>query len=315
MHDSLQGEFVYLGDITLKFIFLACEITLPDANNPLSRELNFEKEFAAQFGGLKAAMDTRGHSLSAMDWKAPISDMEDTDGIVLGTPWNYQNYQDEFISKLEEIEKAGLKLFNSSKIVKWNLTKTYLRELSDRGANTIPTLWIDNPTKADVEAVFNAHNTQGVVIKRQVGAGAFEQALYKKGDEIPEGVLLDKPAMLQPFIPSIQTEGEFSFIFIDGQFSHALLKRAKTGDYRIQGTYGGYEEKVSPCEKDIATTKKILSYLPFETPLYARVDVIRGLEGDLLLMEVELIEPYLYPVEGPEMCEMYADALIRRVSS
>ncbi len=307
--------FGYLGDLTLNFIFLACEITLPSANNPLSRQLNFEKEFEAQFGGLKEALEARGHSLIALDWKAPLSDMAHADGIVLGAPWNYQNYQDEFISKLEEIENAGLKLFNSSDIVKWNVIKTYLRELAELGAATIPTSWIDNPTKKDVDAVLKSHDTQGVVIKRQVGAGAFEQSLYKKGDEIPDGVLLDKPAMLQPFMPSIQTEGEYSFIFIDGEFSHALLKRAKTGDYRIQGTYGGYEENISPSDSDIQAAQKILSFLPFETPLYARVDVIRGLEESLLLMEVELIEPYLYPVEGPNMSKLYADALIKRASS
>lgn len=296
----------------MNFVFLACEITLPSANNPLSKELNFEKEVDLQLGGLQKALSKHGHVLTTADWKAPLSDLKNADAIVLGTPWNYHEFQDEFLDKLDAIDKAGLKLFNSADTVKWNVNKTYLRDLEKLGADTVPTLWVDTPTRKDVETVFNSHNTNGVVVKRQVGAGAFGQSLYKKGDSIPDGALLDRPAMIQPFIPAIQTEGEYSFIFIDGEFSHALLKRAKSGDYRIQGTYGGYEEKVSPSKLDIAATQQILSYIPFETPLYARVDVVRGPEGNLLLIEVEMIEPYLYPVEGPHMCDMYAEALIKR---
>ena len=100
---------------------------------------------------------------------------------------------------------------------------------------------------------------------------------------------------------------------IDGERSHALIKRAKKGDYRIQSLYGGTEERIPPSEADIEAARNVLSVLE-EAPLYARVDMIRGGEGDLLLMELELIEPYLYPLQADALGEMFAAALKRRLS-
>ncbi len=295
---------------TLNFTFLACETTLPDRPN----RRNDAFEFDLQFGQLQNALRQSGHTIQAIDWKAPISDFSDADAVVVGTPWNYQDYQQDFLNKLENIEKSGLKLYNSAQTIKWNVNKSYLKDLAKQGASTVPTLWVNEPTKMDIQSVFDTYDTSGVVVKRQIGAGAHGQSLYKRGDEIPDGILLDRPAMIQPFMPAIQTEGEYSYIFIDGEYSHALLKTAKAGDYRIQSSYGGTETPIQPEESDIQAAQDILSFIPFETPLYARIDLLRGSEGKLLLMELEMIEPYLYPVEGPRMSEMYAAALIKRAS-
>jgi len=119
--------------------------------------------------------------------------------------------------------------------------------------------------------------------------------------------------MVQPFLSTIQDEGGYSFIFIDGGFCHALLKTAKSGDYRIQSSYGGTETAVTPSASDLADATAILATLD-ETPLYARVDMLRGEDGGLLLMELELIEPYLYPLEGPELGPMMARAVASRLS-
>lgn len=295
----------------MKFAFLACETTLPDMPN---RRVD-AFEFDLQFGGLRDALKAKGHSLIPLDWKAPIEDFEDIKAIVVGTPWNYQDFQTQFLEKLNAFEAAGITLLNTAELIHWNINKTYLHDLSELGAQTVPTLWIDEPTKEDVQSIFERYDTTGVVIKRQVGAGAYGQKLFQRGEQLPEGVLLDRPAMLQPFLPSIQSEGEYSFIFIDGEFSHALLKRPKTGDYRIQSSYGGTDSVVSPSIEDINAAKMNLSLIPYGMPLYARVDLLRGTEGNLLLMEVEMIEPYLYIKEGPHVSKLYAEALIRRVSA
>ena len=91
------------------------------------------------------------------------------------------------------------------------------------------------------------------------------------------------------------------------------MKTAKAGDYRIQSTYGGRETPITPSDTDLAEAQAVLATLD-ETPLYARVDMLRGADGRLLLMELELIEPYLYPLEGPELGPMMADAVARRLS-
>ena len=95
--------------------------------------------------------------------------------------------------------------------------------------------------------------------------------------------------------------------------SHALIKRAKSGDYRIQSAYGGKEEAIKPSDKDLRQAKNVVDILPDGAPLYARIDMVRSSSGELLLMEAELVEPYLYPVEGLELGPKMADALLKRL--
>ena len=119
--------------------------------------------------------------------------------------------------------------------------------------------------------------------------------------------------MLQPYLPQIASDGEYSFLFIDGQFSHALRKRPAAGDYRVQSLYGGTEEAFSPENSDLSAAQAVVDAVPYETPLYARIDMVRGDGGELLLMEAELIEPYLYPEQGPELGFRMASAIAQRI--
>jgi len=118
--------------------------------------------------------------------------------------------------------------------------------------------------------------------------------------------------MVQPFLPTILSEGELSFVFIDGTLSHTLLKRAAADDYRIQSSFGGVEFVFTPGPEDIHAARQILQALD-EIPLYARVDMLRGADGQLLLMELELIEPFLYPLQGPDLGKHMANGLRRRL--
>ena len=99
--------------------------------------------------------------------------------------------------------------------------------------------------------------------------------------------------MVQAFLPSVTCEGEYSFLYFGGNFSHALVKRPKDGDYRIQSIYGGTEETYTPTTPERESARSVLDALDY-TPLYARVDLLRGLDGRLKLIELEMIEPYLY---------------------
>ena len=120
--------------------------------------------------------------------------------------------------------------------------------------------------------------------------------------------------MIQPFLPAIQREGELSFIFVSGQFSHALIKRASAGDYRIQSLYGGTETALDPDPADRAAAQGIMAMLPFaKPPLYARIDMVRLDGGALAVIEAELIEPYLYPEQGPGFGAMLAEGVLGMV--
>ena len=125
---------------------------------------------------------------------------------------------------------------------------------------------------------------------------------------------MDLPAMIQPFLPAIQREGELSFIFVDGQFSHALVKRASVGDYRIQTLYGGTEIALDPSPADRTQAQGVMAMLPFaQSPLYARIDMVRLESGPPALIEAELIEPYLYPLQGPAFGAKLAAGVLTKV--
>ena len=287
-----------------KIAYLASRVTLP--GSPIRRTDAFEHDY--MMDALRGPFAARGMRVEDVAWDDPKADWADYAAVIIGTTWDYWDRLEEFLSALERIE-GQTRLFNGSALVRWNARKTYLRELETKGAKLIPTLWLDVADKAAAKAAFDTLGADDLVFKRQVGAGAKDQHRVKRGEPIPA---MPHAMMVQPFLPMIQTEGELSFIFIDGEFSHALIKRAQPGDYRIQSTYGGREEKITPSAEDLAAARAIIGTLD-EAPLYGRVDMLRGDGGGLLLMGLEVIEPYLYPVEGPELGERMAAGVARRL--
>ena len=288
-----------------KIAYLASKATMP--GSPTRRTDAFEHD--RMMDALRPAFEGRGMRIEDIDWAEPGVDWAHYDAVLIGTTWDYWDYQEEFLSTLAEIE-SQTKLFNGAELVRWNSHKGYLRELADKGAKLIPTLWIDRVTEANAAEAFDRLGSETLVFKRQVGAGADGQYRLARGEAFP---YMPHPMMAQPYLPKIVEEGEISFIFVDGDFSHALIKRAAKGDYRIQSTYGGTEEVITPSASDLADAQAILNTLD-ESPLYARVDMLRGDDDGLLLMEMELIEPYLYPLEGPELGPRLAAAVQKRLS-
>lgn len=297
------AEPSYAAEMT-PIAYLASKVTLP--GSPLRRSDAFEHD--RMMDALREPFGARGFSLDDVDWADDQVDWSDYAAVIIGTTWDYWDRPDQFLRTLERIE-SRTRLFNPAALVRWNSDKRYLQELEAKGARLIPTLWIDHVNQAAYEQAFEALGSDDLVFKRQVGAGADGQYRLTRGNVMPD---MPYPMMVQPFQTAIQTEGEYSFIFIGGTFSHALLKQAKSGDYRIQSSYGGVETAITPDAGDLAAAQAILALLD-DAPLYARVDMLRGESGEMRLMELELIEPYLYPLEGPELGPMMAEALAERL--
>ncbi len=293
------------GGPMIKIAYLASKATLP--GSPLRRSDAFEHD--RMMTALRAPFAELGMQIEDVDWADESQDWPAFGAVIIGTTWDYWDHADAFLKTLDAIERTT-PLFNSAGLVRWNSHKRYLESLAEKGARLIPTLWIDTVDAAQYEAAFETLGSDDLVFKRQVGAGADGQHRLSPSDPQPN---MPHPMMVQPFLPMIQDEGEFSFIFIDGVFSHALLKQAKSGDYRIQSTYGGFETKIEPAASDLSDAQAVLETLD-ETPLYARVDMLRGPDRRLLLMELELIEPYLYPLEGKSLGPMMAAAVKRRLA-
>ncbi|WP_019960706.1 ATP-grasp domain-containing protein [Woodsholea maritima] len=280
----------------------------PDAGH---YALEFTREFEALEGPCKEA----GFILKAVVWDDPALNPDEYAAMIVGPTWDYPLKQDLFLETLARFERH-CPVFNPAKLVRWNLDKYYLQDLAERGVKTVPTLWADHADEATISAAFNTLGSDTLVVKPRVGAGAWRQAKIKRGEALPAPEALP-PAqcMIQPFLPAIATEGEYTYLYFGGEFSHALVKRPKAGDYRVQGEHGGQEEKIEPSTDDLAVAKKALdaacTHLGLSSILYARVDLARGLDGELALMELEMIEPYLYPLEGPGMGVIFARALAR----
>lgn len=247
--------------------------------------------------------------LDEVIWNDPTFDPSTYDVALIGTTWDYTDQLEQFLDALYKISEQTVQL-NPLSLVEWNTQKTYLRELEELGAPVLPTIWLDQANDATVHHAFDELEADRIVLKQQVGANSKGQYLLRRDDPIPP---CPHPMMVQAFEPAIQTEGEYSFIFIENELSHALIKRPGHGDYRIQASYGGTEEAITPSAEDIDRARSVLAYLP-ERPLYARVDMIRNQRGNLRLMELELIEPFLYPMQGPDLGEMLIRALRTRLA-
>ncbi len=292
----------------MKIAFLACPITLP--SSPTRRPDAFEHDL--QLAALREGFGERAE-IQDIDWRAPLEQLTGFDLAYLGTPWNYTEAKDEFLARLAALEAAGVTVCNPVEVIRWNADKLYLKELEERGAPSIPTLWPENPGRSEVLAAMDHFGCDKVVVKRRVGAGAVGQHCFTRDDLPDPAWQLGQPGMIQPFLPAIQSEGELSFIFVGGELSHALIKRAQAGDYRIQSLYGGREEAITPTPADRAAAEAVMAMLPFaQTPLYGRIDMVRMADGKLAVIEAELIEPYLYPEQGPHFGRMFAQAAIKR---
>ena len=295
--------------MTARIAFLACPDTLP--GSPTRRPDAFEHDL--QIGALRQGLDGRAEVLE-FDWRAPLEQIATCGIALLGTVWDYTDHPAEFLTRLEELEAAGVQVCNPPAVVRWNADKLYLAELERLGVPGIPTLWPDSAGPEEIAAAFAHFGCDRVVAKRRVGAGAIGQSSFSRGETVPADWRIDQPTMIQPFLPAIQSEGELSFIFIDGAFSHALIKRPSGGDYRIQSLYGGIEVPLEPAPADRAAAEDVVRHLPFDqAPLYARIDMVRREDGVLALIEAELVEPYLYPRQDDAFGARLAGAIMARL--
>lgn len=266
----------------------------------------FEHDYMMR--ALRPEFAERGLQIEEICWDETGTDWTSYDAAIIGTTWDYWDHQARFLETLQQIGQQ-IPLYNSESLVRWNSHKSYLLDLEAAGARLIPTLWLDHVSDKSCANAFRQLGSDKLVFKRQVGAGADGQHLLSIDQTRPE---MRHPMMVQPFLPAIQTEGELSFIFIDGEFCHALIKQARPGDYRIQSSYGGQETAIEPSKADLNAARHILQ-MTDEKPLYARVDMVRHEDGGLLLMELELIEPYLYPEQGFLLGKRMAQAVSDRL--
>jgi glutathione synthase/RimK-type ligase-like ATP-grasp enzyme len=262
------------------------------------------------------ALRRRGCVVNAALWDQPRA-WSDYEAVVIRSCWDYHHRLDDFKAWLGALEAQGVMIWNPAEVMRWNMDKAYLSDLQDQGAPVLPSVWLPQGARADLAHILTEKNWQQAVMKPTVSAAADNTHSIAANDAMEaqpafEQLLRQGGVIVQQFAPEIQTQGEWSFLFFGGKFSHAVLKQPKSGDFRVQRNYGGTVKSAQPSPVLIEQAGRILNYVESDL-LYARVDVIER-DGELLLMELELVEPHLFFEQDPDAPQRFATALQERLA-
>jgi glutathione synthase/RimK-type ligase-like ATP-grasp enzyme len=248
-------------------------------------------------------------------WDDEETDWEAFDACILRSVSDYYLKHDTFLKWVNRVGHS-MPFWNPPALIAWNSDKVHLRSLAKRGIPTIPTMWLERGEEVWLADLLDINDWKDAVVKPTVGVGAKE--LHRVGgspdaDQRTLDSLLDRHGvMVQPFLSTIEEQGETSLVFIDSKFTHAIRKLPKLGDFRVQGNWGGTSapRKASPDELDVA--HRVLDCIDGE-PLFARVDLVTGQSGNPCLIELELVEPILFFSENPPAAQQLAKAIRRRL--
>ncbi|MBX9707189.1 MAG: transporter [Caulobacteraceae bacterium] len=226
--------------------------------------------------------------------------------------WGYHQNHSHWLRATRTWAEAGVRIANPASVLAWNSDKTYLGRLEHQGVPIPPTVWTMGVTDAEVHAAFDRFGTDTVIVKPTVSGGAWKTLKVSRGQPLtgaPEGSV-----MIQPFLPDLATTGELSLLFFGGRLSHAVLKTAAPGDFRIQSQFGGlYRTIEAPPPAALALADQVLGAID-EDLLYGRIDMVEH-EDRWLLMEAELIEPDFYLSEAPDRGRLFAEAAAARAAA
>jgi glutathione synthase/RimK-type ligase-like ATP-grasp enzyme len=260
--------------------------------------------FDIQAEALRAA----GASVTAVPW-TEFAGAENFDLVLPLVAWGYHLRLPEWLAFLDRAEANGWPLANPARLLRWNSDKAYLAELGSKGIASVPTLEVDHLNEAALTAAHGVLGSSEVVIKPPVSAGAWGTYRLGPGEPVPTEVHGQR-MLVQPWLGAVISEGEYSVIFFGGRYSHCVAKRPKTGDFRVQPDHGGTTEPADLPDGALTLAEAALAAAPVSAT-YARVDLIRGNDGALQLMEMELIEPALFLHCVPEAKARFAEAILQ----
>ncbi|MEO8440111.1 MAG: hypothetical protein ABI540_07810, partial [Spartobacteria bacterium] len=223
-----------------------------------------------------------GWRVEAVPWSRKV-DWQTFDAVVIRSTWDYVYDPDAFLAVLAGIERSGTPLHNSLELVRWNLRKTYLRDLAARGVPVVPTIWRERLQPNELQDLIAEVGTAEVVLKPVVGLnakGAFRldaQTARRRAEEVG-AYYAERALMAQPFLSAITTEGEYSLFYFNGAHSHTISKVPKTADFRVQEEHGGVITAVATDDALRAAGDAALRAIG-EAPLYVRADFVRANGG------------------------------------
>ena len=252
-----------------------------------------------------------GEDMTFREWTNP-GDLSGFDLILPLLAWGYQRDCPVWFALLDRFEVEGLPVANPAKLLRWNTDKAYLAELAERGIAIVPTLFRESLNEAALANAREVFGSPRLVIKPPISGGADGTYLIGPSDPLPADTL-GKRMLIQPYLPAIAEDGEYSLFYMGGLHSHAISKHPAKGDFRVQEQFGGVEQSIDAPSDAKALAEAALSAAQSLNDncqiTYARVDMVRDSEGSFRIMELELIEPSLFLGFAADDGAMFAGAV------
>ena len=265
---------------------------------------------------VKEALEQLGYSVGRVDWADPTVDWASCEAAIFRTTWDYFDRFAEF-SEWMDRASAHTRFLNPVETIRWNMDKHYLPELEERGIHLPPTLVLETGDPRSLAGLLAETGWKEAIIKPCVSGGAKNtfriNSTNVAGLEDSYRTLIAQEAFLvQPLLTNILTEGELSLMVIGGEVTHAVRKVAKSGDFRVQDDWGGTVLPHTPTAEEMNVARMAVEAV-WPRPAYARVDLVRDNQGQLALMELELIEPEMWFRKRPAAAVALAKEVQRQL--
>ena len=236
----------------------------------------------------------------------PWQNVQKSEAILPLAAWDYAAEPEQFRHWIQRLAQQGCRFINSVELMLWNMHKGYLCDLQNQGIQVIPTVYLAAES-TQIQQAIDQKGWQDVVFKPAIGQSGKAVVKYRQGEPLPDLSPYAQGLIIQPYIAEVATNGETSLIFFNGEFSHAVRRQPKAGDFRANSAYGVTISPITPSTQLIQLARQTLEVLP-DMPVYARVDGT-VLDDDFLLNELELIEPALYLHTNAQATQRFADVL------
>jgi glutathione synthase/RimK-type ligase-like ATP-grasp enzyme len=267
---------------------------------------------------LLVALREAGIDAQPVVWEDPHQDWSEFNLCVIRSAWDYCWRRPDFL-RWAELAAARTTLWNSDRLVRWNTHKEYLCDLASHDVPTVPTEVLRTGSHVVMRDAAQKRGWNDIVLKAAV-AQSGRYAMRATAPDWPaaqahlDRLLPHEDMLLQPFVPSVPEQGELSLVFIESEFTHAVRKRAATGDFRVHDDHGGSVTPEAPSEAHLDVARRALAATG-EPTLYARVDLVEDDTGELVVMEYEVIEPELFFRFSREAVARFVDGVKRRLEA
>lgn len=259
---------------------------------------------------ISSLLEQKNIAVVSMPW-TKSAEWRDFSLVLIRSPWDYHLHYQKFLSWINTLEQKGVNVWNTPNTIRWNSDKSYMTTRIDPATLTTPTIFI-----AKKEDIPQSSPWENIVVKPSVGASSYKTKRFA-GTDIKSwqkhlSLLTENGgALFQQYLPQIQ-QGEYSLIFFDKEFSHAVIKKPRAGEFRIQPEFGGTITPVLPPQSIIESARQTLLTLA-DPLLYARVDGLI-IDNKFILMEIELCEPELFLDTDKHAPEQFVNAILKHLN-